>query len=66
VSQQAAVDTVMGFISGLGPASSSRHATGNSIVVNMPPGSDGDDVVAALSRWSQVNGPLPAQLVSFG
>lgn len=29
------------------------------ITVNMPPGSDGEDVVAALRRWTRRNGPLP-------
>jgi len=36
------------------------------ITVNMPPGADGDDVVDALSRWVQINGPLPDQLTGVG
>ena len=32
---------------------------GSSITVIMPPGSDGDDVVAALTRWQRRNGPVP-------
>jgi hypothetical protein len=40
--------------------------SGSTITVNMPPGSDGDDVVGALSRWVQLNGPLPDQLTGVG
>lgn len=29
------------------------------VTINMPPGSDGDDVVDALTRWSRRNGPVP-------
>jgi hypothetical protein len=29
------------------------------ITINMPPGSNGDDVVRALRRWTRSNGPLP-------
>jgi hypothetical protein len=32
---------------------------GANITINMPPGADGDDVVAALSRWQRRNGPVP-------
>ena len=49
------------------PLSSAPGASalpGSVINVNMPPGSDGDDVVNALSRWIQVNGPLPSGFVS--
>lgn len=34
-------------------------ATVMNITVNMPPGSDGEDVIAALRRWTRRNGPLP-------
>jgi hypothetical protein len=30
----------------------------NNITVNLPPGSNGDDVVASLSKWTRTNGPL--------
>jgi hypothetical protein len=29
------------------------------VVVNMPPGADGDQVVSALRRWERSNGPIP-------
>jgi len=45
-----------------GSAGSGTVAYPGAITVNMPPGSDGDDVVDALSRWAQLNGPLPPQL----
>ena len=64
VSQQAAIDEVFGFISGLGPTTT--RTPNPEITINMPPGSDGDDVVGALSRWVQLNGPLPDQLTGVG
>ena len=64
VSQQAAIDEVFGFISGLGPTTT--RTPNPEITINMPPGSDGDDVVGALSRWVQLNGPLPPQLTGVG
>lgn len=33
--------------------------TTNNITINMPPGSDGEDVVRALKRWQQRNGAIP-------
>jgi hypothetical protein len=30
-----------------------------SITVNMPPGSDGDDVVRALKKYERRRGPVP-------
>ncbi len=48
-----------------GPPMSSRWS-GATINVHLPPGSDGDDVVDALSRWVQMNGPLPDQLTGVG
>ncbi len=44
----------------------SSRWSGATINVHLPPGSDGDDVVDALSRWVQMNGPLPDQLTGVG
>ena len=51
---------------GAGTVSRSYLPTVPQITVNLPPGSDGDDVVDALSRWVQMNGPLPDQLTGVG
>ena len=51
---------------GAGSVSTQYLPTVPQITVNLPPGSDGDDVVDALSRWVQVNGPLPDQLTGVG
>lgn len=44
-------------------AAASTRATNatsnNSIVINMPAGADGNDVVRALQRWVDNNGPVP-------
>ena len=51
---------------GAGSVSTQYLPTVPQITVNLPPGSDGDDVVDALSRWVQMNGPLPDQLTGVG
>ena len=65
VGERAEVEGAAAFIAATGPpAAPSPSATvstlSGQIVINMPPGADGNDVVAALTRWSQQNGPLPA------
>jgi len=76
VGERAEVEHKAGFIQDLPPAGATADraltnwagsaGSGSTITVNMPPGSDGDDVVGALSRWVQINGPLPDQLTGVG
>ena len=76
VGERAEVEHKAGFIQDLPPAGASADraltswagsaGSGSTITVNMPPGSDGDDVVGALSRGVQINGPLPDQLTGVG
>jgi len=38
---------------------------GNTININMPAGSNGDDVVRALQRYQAINGPIPVNTRAF-
>lgn len=42
----------------------SARRAGDTIIINMPPGSDGNDVVEALRRWTRRNGRLPVELTT--
>jgi hypothetical protein len=51
---------------GLTPAAtgggSTVHNTNFAVTVNMPPGSNGDDVVRALRQWQRRGGPIPVSV----
>ncbi len=44
---------------------SKMGAMGGNITINMPVGSNGDDVVRALQRYQAVNGPIPVNTRAF-
>jgi len=43
----------------LGGGGGGSGVGGWTVNVHMPPGADGEQVVAALRRWERSNGPLP-------
>jgi len=76
VGQRAEVEHKASFIRDLPPAGATADRAltnwagsagpGTTITINMPPGSDGDDVVDALARWAQLNGPLSTMITGGG
>jgi hypothetical protein len=40
-------------------SSTVNYGAPNSVVINMPHGSNGEDVVRALRNWSRANGKVP-------
>jgi hypothetical protein len=47
-----------GDVSGLIGSGEASAAVGANIIINMPPGTDPDQVVAAIEEWVRKNGPL--------
>ena len=47
------------------PLSKMGAMGGNTITINMPTGSNGDDVVRALQRYQAINGAVPINTRAF-